>query len=596
MAAGGVLLTDSPLRMANVVIARSAGGDCQDNGAEIEMHTNNWIENGECATNAVNLRTGNPNLGPLADNGGPTLTHAIPSGSALVDAGEPTECPTGNDQTGLPRSNDGNADGNVECDIGAFEFVDVYAPAAGALSVRQVPFGEDPLLFEVPYVDGDGRVDASTLDDGDVEIRGPDNFLAAARFIGSRPNSQNPGELIAEYAFDPPGGSWDSSDTGTYQFFISADEIFDAAGTGANPVTPGYLSTSLTLAFPEIRVTGNGVEIQSGDDMPSSLDHTDFGDVVIGQSLTRAFTISNTGTSDLEIESTSVFGSGFVRSSDPVGTLAPGDSVAMEATFTPSAQATVTGIITLSNTDHDESTYEFAIQARGIPAPVAEIAISGNGIGIDDGDASADASDGTHFGSLRPNDTSASTFVVANQGSGALDIGDVTLDGTGFTLSRAPGVSQLPTGSTTDFEVRFLSATPGVFDAVLTLPNSDANENPYDFALRAVVAQNGAPLVDDAEFQLTNAARDGDLVGQVAAIDADGEIPATGAYEIVAGNGAGAFAIDDEGRIRVANELLLITDYELSVAVSDNEGLSGFGTISVDVNTNVLIFRDSFDR
>jgi hypothetical protein len=63
----------------------------------------------------------------LALNGGPTQTHALVPGSPAIDAGD-TDCTDANgdslptDQRGRPRVVDGNGDGTVACDIGAFEF------------------------------------------------------------------------------------------------------------------------------------------------------------------------------------------------------------------------------------------------------------------------------------------------------------------------------------------------------------------------------------------------------------------------------------------------------------------------------------------
>jgi hypothetical protein len=59
-----------------------------------------------------------PLLGPLADNGGPTLTHALLPGSPAIDAGDPNPAdPPEWDQRGpgFPRI----ANGRI--DIGAFE-------------------------------------------------------------------------------------------------------------------------------------------------------------------------------------------------------------------------------------------------------------------------------------------------------------------------------------------------------------------------------------------------------------------------------------------------------------------------------------------
>lgn len=61
-----------------------------------------------------------PMLGPLQDNGGPTFTHGLLQGSLAIDGNTPsTSTPT--DQRGLPRPVDGNNDGTVKADIGAFE-------------------------------------------------------------------------------------------------------------------------------------------------------------------------------------------------------------------------------------------------------------------------------------------------------------------------------------------------------------------------------------------------------------------------------------------------------------------------------------------
>jgi hypothetical protein len=65
-----------------------------------------------------------PRLGPLANNGGPTHTHALLPGSPALDAGAViTGPPQGYDQRGNPFSRmvDGTGDGVVRIDIGAYE-------------------------------------------------------------------------------------------------------------------------------------------------------------------------------------------------------------------------------------------------------------------------------------------------------------------------------------------------------------------------------------------------------------------------------------------------------------------------------------------
>ncbi|HEX5948942.1 MAG TPA: CSLREA domain-containing protein [Actinomycetota bacterium] len=79
-----------------------------------------------------------PLLGPLTDNGGPTMTHALLSGSPAIDAGGPG-C-AGNDQRGLAR---------VDCDIGAYELV-----FCRGIPVNRVGTLEGDSLVGTPGKDG----------------------------------------------------------------------------------------------------------------------------------------------------------------------------------------------------------------------------------------------------------------------------------------------------------------------------------------------------------------------------------------------------------------------------------------------------------
>jgi hypothetical protein len=75
-------------------------------------------------TDQVNVSAGDLNLGELADNGGPTMTHALLPGSVAIDAIAAEDCvdadgePLTSDQRGFTRPVGGG------CDVGAFEVQD----------------------------------------------------------------------------------------------------------------------------------------------------------------------------------------------------------------------------------------------------------------------------------------------------------------------------------------------------------------------------------------------------------------------------------------------------------------------------------------
>src|SRR6185503_511846 len=74
-------------------------------------------------TTTGNIIGQNPQIGPLRDNGGATLTHALLNGSPAIDSGNPAGCKDSQghalttDQRGYPRA------ASRRCDIGAYEAV-----------------------------------------------------------------------------------------------------------------------------------------------------------------------------------------------------------------------------------------------------------------------------------------------------------------------------------------------------------------------------------------------------------------------------------------------------------------------------------------
>jgi predicted outer membrane repeat protein len=108
----------------NTLVANNPG-----NGGDCAIGTDAYGKKGTIGTNSNNLvgdggcgsdHSGDPMLGPLADNGGATWTHALPPDSPAVDAVSVISCTLPTDQRGVPRPIV-QTSSDTPCDIGAFE-------------------------------------------------------------------------------------------------------------------------------------------------------------------------------------------------------------------------------------------------------------------------------------------------------------------------------------------------------------------------------------------------------------------------------------------------------------------------------------------
>ena len=125
---GGMEHAGGSAILRNTIVANStSGGNCHASASTITDGGYNLSSDETCGFSTDNrsrLRL-DPVLGPLADNGGPTQTHALGENSKAVDKGRSFGATA--DQRGLPRPTDlgefGNTRGGDGSDIGAYEQV-----------------------------------------------------------------------------------------------------------------------------------------------------------------------------------------------------------------------------------------------------------------------------------------------------------------------------------------------------------------------------------------------------------------------------------------------------------------------------------------
>jgi parallel beta-helix repeat protein len=104
----------------NTIVSGNDGTNCTNTGTLVSWGGNLDSGNTCFFIHPSDYLTINPLLGPLGENGGPTETMALLTGSVAIDGGTNTGCPSA-DQRGVLRPQDGNLNGVSVCDIGAFE-------------------------------------------------------------------------------------------------------------------------------------------------------------------------------------------------------------------------------------------------------------------------------------------------------------------------------------------------------------------------------------------------------------------------------------------------------------------------------------------
>ena len=135
------------------------------------------------ATGAFNktgdqIDVSDPGLGPLANNGGPTQTHALLSGSLAINAGPPTDgnpaCPPpATDQRGVSRPQ-GSA-----CDVGSFELEKTDTQAPRVVSTLPRNGGEVGPAANIRATFSEDMQEASVINAFKLFRKGSTNRIAA---------------------------------------------------------------------------------------------------------------------------------------------------------------------------------------------------------------------------------------------------------------------------------------------------------------------------------------------------------------------------------------------------------------------------------
>jgi len=238
--------------------------------------------------------------------------------------------------------------------------------------------------------------------------------------------------------------------------------------TTAENVSGNITVTSAQGATSVISISGTGV--QAGLSLTPS--NANLGSVAVGASSSQTIQISNTGNGVLTITQVSASGPGFSATGLSVPlSLNPGQSSTFNAQFQPASTGSATGTVTiLSN-------------APGSPAVLA---LSGSGVAATQTLSFSTSS--VSFGSVDDGTSKTQSETITNTGNSDVQISQIAVAGTGFSLTGASAPVTLSASQSLTFGIVFSPTTAGNAAGTVTV-TSNATGSPASIALSGTGVQ-----------------------------------------------------------------------------------------------------------
>lgn len=317
---------------------------------------------------------------------------------------------------------------------------------------------------------------ANRLDDGKILV------------IGGVPSASS--VLATAETFDPATRLWTAADSlGTSRCLHATTRLANgclliSSGWGAyDQAGPGTFDLGISSAeefgppTPKISIAVEGGRIASGST-------GDFGNVSIGKTSIRQFTIKNIGSADLTNLSLESSGTNVDRFTiTPPGiptTLEPGGSVSIFISFTPVAEGAASSILTIHSNDSYEENFSINLLGNGTPRLVPEITIKNAS-----GQSLLDGTTRVSFGRVALGQSKAKIFTIHNVGTAELKNLAIRITGKHKSefLIEQPAKSVLSPGASVKFTVRFKPTATVSRIVNLHVASNDADENPFDVNL-----------------------------------------------------------------------------------------------------------------
>jgi len=212
-----------------------------------------------------------------------------------------------------------------------------------------------------------------------------------------------------------------------------------------------------------------------------------FGNVAVGNSQTKALSITNTGSSNVNVSSVSVNGNGYAGSALNLPyTLSPGQTMQVNVTFAPPAAGTDGGSVYV--TGYMQGSHYRRWRSRDTSTS-AKASLSGTGVSPAAGQIAASPAT-LSFGSILPGQSQTLVNTLTNTGNASVTISGAGLSNSAFAVGGLSLPATLPAGQSVTFNVIFSPTTSGTISGTLTIL-SNASDAQLNVALTGTCATAG---------------------------------------------------------------------------------------------------------
>ena len=218
----------------------------------------------------------------------------------------------------------------------------------------------------------------------------------------------------------------------------------------------GTLSAMTSRGGSSTKVKLRGLGAKTASKITPSTTALNFGNILVNGKSTQAVTLNNSGASDIQILQLGVTGGGYSVSEVAVPvTLPAGQSMALQATFAPTAPGSSTGAITVTS---------------NALSSIATVALSGTAVAASYTMSLSPA--GVNFGSVNLGSSATQNVQVSNTGNSSVTLTQVAATGSGISVSGiATPVTIAPSQSAT-LTVKYSPTASGTTTGSVTVTNN----------------------------------------------------------------------------------------------------------------------------